>query len=167
MGRLASAINLGNYWLNTAYNGLARETSIVIAPYVNSMNLIITSRILGIVLTVSGLSLLFNKKGVRSLIEETTQSQGLLWLFGFFALVMGSILVVFNNVWSSGMQLLVTIIGWLTLIKGAFILLFPNTAISLSKKWDKNGLFAVSGLGALVLGLILLYAGFMQRSLLL
>jgi uncharacterized protein YjeT (DUF2065 family) len=124
------------------------------------MNLIITFRILGIVLTVSGLSLLFNKKGVRSLIEETTQNQGLLWLFGFFALVMGSILVVLNNVWGSGVQLLVTLIGWLTLIKGAFILLFPNTAVSLSKKWDKKGLFVFSGLGTLVLGLILLYAGF-------
>jgi uncharacterized protein YjeT (DUF2065 family) len=124
------------------------------------MNLILTSRILGIVLTVSGLSILFNKKGVRSLIEGTTQSQGLLWLFGFFALVMGSVLVVLNNVWGSGLQLLVTIIGWLTLIKGAFILLFPTTAISLSQKWDKSGLSVFSGLAALVLGLILLYAGF-------
>ena len=145
-----------------AFNELPRQTSLVHAN-INSMNPVITSQILGIVLTVSGLSLLFNKKGVTSLVEDLTRNQGLLWLLGFFALVMGAVLVGLNKVWSSGVQLLVTIIGWLTLIKGAFILLFPNTAVSLSKKWNNAGLFAFSGLGALVLGLILLYVGFISR----
>lgn len=73
---------------------------------------------------------------------------------------MGAVLVASNNVWSGPLvQVIMTIIGWLILIKGAFIVLFPDTTMSLSQKWSKNGLFVVSGVVALVIGLILLYAG--------
>jgi hypothetical protein len=70
--------------------------------------------------------------------------------------MLGVTVVVLNNVWTSGLPLLVTIIGWLMLIKGAFILLLPNTAASYYKRMNKNSLFIWAGILVLALGLVLL-----------
>jgi protein-S-isoprenylcysteine O-methyltransferase Ste14 len=74
---------------------------------------------------------------------------------------MGAVLIVMNNIWTSGLSLLITILGWLTLIKGAFLLLFPNLALSLYRKFNKDSVLMAGGIVAFILGLVLLYLGFM------
>jgi hypothetical protein len=118
----------------------------------------ILAKILGIVFTVVGLALLFNRKGAIAAIENVAQNLGLIWVFGFLTLVMGAVLVALDNTWNAGLlSLFITIIGWLAMLKGAYLLIFPNSAAILYKKWNKGGFIAVAGLIALILGLILLY----------
>ena len=124
------------------------------------MNIII-AQVLGIIFTVIGLSLFVDRKGLPSVIEESSNSQGFWWLYGLIALIFGAILIAFNNVWSSGLQLVVTLLGWLALLKGTFILVFPKTASSFYKKICKSNLVFCAGLVLFVFGLVLLYAGFM------
>ena len=112
---------------------------------------------MGITFTVMGLSLFFNKKISVALIEEVTKNGAILWTLGFITLTLGAVLVVFNNVWTSGLELFVTIIGWMTLLKGIFIMVFPNTTISMYKKYKDGSLLALGGAVVFVLGLILLY----------
>ena len=54
------------------------------------------------------------------------------------ALTMGAVLVVIHNIWGSRLQMLISLIGWLTLLKGAFILILPNSTVALYKKWKWN-----------------------------
>jgi hypothetical protein len=122
---------------------------------------IVLTQILGIVFTIFGLSIFTNKKGIMALMEEITKNQSFLWLVGFIVLIMGAVMVALNTVWNSGLlRLLVTIIGWLTLIKGIFILILPDVATSLYKKFNKESIFTVCGFVILILGLILTYRGF-------
>lgn len=122
---------------------------------------IIIAQIMGITFTVMGASLFFNKKASIALIEEATKNVAFLWILGFLTLTLGSTIVVFNNVWSSGVELFITIIGWLTLIKGAVILLFPDSSISLYKNYKNESLIAFGGAIAFILGLVLMYNGFL------
>ena len=85
---------------------------------------IVITQFLGIILTVMGLSVAIDRKEVSSALDKATQDRGFLWLWGFLILAMGTVIVVMNNVWTYGLPLVVTILGWLTLIKGAFLLLF-------------------------------------------
>jgi vacuolar-type H+-ATPase subunit I/STV1 len=118
----------------------------------------VLAHILGIVFVVVGLALIFNKKGTSTAIENIAQSLGLIWVFGFLALAMGAVFVALNNVWDSGLlSLFITIVGWLAILKGAFLLIFPSSAAMLYKKCNKTWYFVVIGLIALILGLILLY----------
>lgn len=122
---------------------------------------IIISQILGITFTVMGLSLLVNKKDTTNFISEVMRNKPLMWILGFLTTTLGATIVVFNNLWTSGLELFITIIGWLTLIKGITILVFPNFSVSYYKKVNKENILVIGGLIIVILGLILLYAGFM------
>jgi hypothetical protein len=122
---------------------------------------IIIAQILGIIFTTMAFSLFTNTKATIAFVEEITKNKALFWTLGLFTVSMGAIIVVFNNVWSSGLELFITIIGWLTLLKGIMMLVFPNTSVSYYKKVNKENMFALAGLIILILGIALLYAGFM------
>ncbi|MDD5318457.1 MAG: hypothetical protein PHF79_01355 [Candidatus Pacebacteria bacterium] len=121
---------------------------------------VVIAQALGIVFSVLGLSILVNKKGLVSFIEESGQSRGMVWFSGISALMIGAIIVALNNIWSSGLQLFITIIGWIALIKGIFILFFPNLTVLLYEKMNRYGVLIFGGIFTLVIGLILLYNGF-------
>ena|SRR5580704_4347162 len=122
---------------------------------------IVLTQTLGIIMTVVGISLLVSKKNAVALLETMTQSAAITWLSGFIALVFGAVIISLNNIWSgSSLQLFITVIGWLAILKGAFILVFPNTAVPFYKKANKGGLFVLVGVVVFVVGLILLYKGF-------
>ncbi len=122
---------------------------------------IIIAQILGITFTVLGLSLFINKKISTSLLEDATKNASIMWLFGFVSLMMGAVIVVFNNIWNPGLELFITILGWLALLKGIAILVFPNSLSSFYKRYNKSDMLAFAGVIVLILGLILLYNGFM------
>jgi len=126
------------------------------------MNTIILAQCLGIFVTVVGLSLIVSQKGERALLIAMTENSAVLWLIGLIALGFGAVIVSLNNVWSgTGIQLLITIIGWLAVIKGFFILVFPSTASPFYRKANNGALLATVGVIVFLLGLILLYGGFM------
>ncbi len=119
------------------------------------------AQFLGILLAVMGLSVVMDRKSVAAALEKTVQDRGFLWLWGFLILAMGAVIVVLNNIWTSGLlSLLITVLGWLTVIKGGFLLLFPNSSVSLYRWANKDGILIFGGIVAFVLGLILLYKGF-------
>ena len=122
---------------------------------------IIIAQILGIVLTVMGASVIINKNNVSGAIDEITRNKGFLWFFGFITLVMGTLLITLNNVWGYGwLRLFIVIVGWLTFLKGAFIILFPDYAVPFYKKCNKASILSLGGIIAFIIGLLLLYRGF-------
>ncbi len=123
---------------------------------------IVLAQIFGILLAVTGLSMLVNKKSMSAALTEAGQNQGFLWMLGFVALMMGAVFVVLSNVWNGGnMALVVTIIGWLILLKGIFILWFPSAAGSLYRKCTGGTALVWWGAIVFIVGLVLLYKGFM------
>lgn len=114
------------------------------------------AQMLGIMFLVLGLSMVFNKKWTAIAIEEMTKNQGIIWLAGFITLMLGATIVGLNNVWTSSLPLFITILGWLTVIKGATILIFPNFSFSYYRKMNKGNIFVWGGVFVTILGLILL-----------
>jgi len=118
---------------------------------------VVLAQILGIFFVVVGASMVVNKKATKAAMEEAVQNRGYLWMWGFLAILTGAVIVVLNNVWTSGLPLVITILGWLAIIKGVFILFFPDAAVSVYRKFNKEGLLVFSGLVVIVIGLILFY----------
>ena len=77
----------------------------------------IIAQVFGLIVTIFGLSIIVNHKSVIASLEKTVQSKGSLWVLGFIILIMGAVMVVFHNFWTSGLELFITIFSWLTLIK--------------------------------------------------
>lgn len=109
---------------------------------------------------VIGLSVATNKKSMFSLMEEMTRNRGFMWVLGMLALLIGAALIVLNNTLAYGLPLVATIVGWVALIKGCFLLLFPDSAASLYGKFNKSGIYTLWGVIIFLLGIVLLYLGF-------
>jgi len=120
------------------------------------MNTFVIAQVVGVFFAFVGISMLVNSKAAALAVEESVQNKGILWLWGFLAVLVGAVVVVLNNAWTSGLSILVAIIGWIALVKGAFILIFPGAAASLYKKCNKRWLFVLSGIVVLILGIVLL-----------
>jgi len=116
----------------------------------------VLAQILGMVFSVLGLSMVLNKKWMTLVVDEMFKNQGLTWLAGLITLLMGATIVVINNIWTSGLPLIITILGWLTLLKGVFLMLFPNISFSYYKKMNKENVFVWGGLFVFILGVMLL-----------
>jgi hypothetical protein len=114
--------------------------------------------LMGSALVIMGITL-FNKSYFNAVMTDLANSKGLLWVTGFITFVMGMVIVALYNVWSADWRVLVTLLGWLTVIKGAVIMLLPSSMMLLYRKYLSNHLLTYSGIYALVLGGLLLFLG--------
>ena len=114
--------------------------------------------LMGSALVIVGITL-FNKSYFNAVITDLANSKGLLWVTGFITFVMGTVIVALYNVWSADWRMLVTLLGWLTVIKGAVIMLFPSSMTLFYRRFLSNHLLTYSGIYALILRGLLLFLG--------
>ena len=113
------------------------------------------AQVLGVFFLFAGVSMLLNSKATAAALQATADNRGILWIWGMIALLIGAVIVVLNNTWTSGLPLFITILGWLALLKGAYIFLFPTSAAALYKSVSKGGFLIAAGLVSTVLGILL------------
>jgi hypothetical protein len=116
------------------------------------------SVLMGSAFVIVGITV-FNKSYFNAAMTDLVNSKGLLWLTGLITFVMGTVVVALHNVWSTDWRLLVTLLGWLTLVKGAIIMLFPSSITLVYQRFLSNRLLTFSGIYALLLGALLLLLG--------
>ena len=103
--------------------------------------------VLGIVLLIIGVSTLINKKSMAMVVEEVAKDRGALWIYGFIDLMVGLIFITL------GQFGIIAFIGWLGILKGAYLLLFPESAAAMYRKINKPSTFAFIGILTILLGL--------------
>ena len=93
-------------------------------------------------------------------------SPPVMYIAGAMALAAGLAIVLGHNVWSGGVRpVMVTLIGWLALIKGLiFLFLSPGAAESLIVGIHYGQLFYLYAAISLILGAYLTYGGFRSAS---
>lgn len=119
---------------------------------------IIIAQILGIVFVVLGMSLFTSKKATVSLVEEITKNGAMVWLFGFISLVMGSIIITFVNSWNSNIEIIITTLGYLMVLKGIALLILPDVVISIYKNSKTSAFLVWGGLIVFIIGAVLMFS---------
>jgi len=119
------------------------------------------AQLIGPLFLVMGLGMLVNGEGYRSMAQEFLASPALIYVAGLLAFVPGLAIVLLHNVWVFDWRLIITLLGWLSLIGGIFRLLFPRqvTAIGTAMLARHNFLMG-GGIAALALGAILTVIGY-------
>ena len=69
-------------------------------------------------------------------------------------------LVAFHNIWASNASLIITVLGWVALIKGLALLMFPLQTMKMYKGVLTGQNKAYIGYVVIALGIILLYFGY-------
>jgi hypothetical protein len=114
--------------------------------------------LMGTTLVILGITV-FNKPYFNAVMTDLANSKGLVWITGLITFVVGMVIVALHNVWSADWRVIVTLLGWLTVVKGAVILLFPSSMLLLYRRFLSDRLLTYSGIYAVVLGALLLFLG--------
>lgn len=116
-------------------------------------------QIIGIIYIAIALGLMINPSFYKKMISEMAQSSTILYLGGILALVVGYLLVTFYSVWAWEWSLIITIIGWMSLIKGLWMLIHPKSFVKIAKSMINTNVMVV-GIVAIVIGLLCAQLGF-------
>lgn len=126
-------------------------------------NSAVLARIIGPILIIVAVGVLLNLRNYRKLLDEFPASTSLLYLGGLMSLVFGILIVQFHNVWKLDWPLIITILGWGGVVKGALIMVFPKAVSRLADPYKKHtGLVIGWVLVALAIGILLTVMGYRE-----
>jgi hypothetical protein len=124
------------------------------------------SRLLGLYFLAFGIAMLFKRQSSAEVVNVVVHNPVLVFLVGAILVPAGLALVLGHNVWSGGaLPVVVTVVGWLALLKGLFFLLLPTDAaprLFAVLNYDRYSYIFVGYV--LLFGAYLTYAGFTSRS---
>lgn len=113
----------------------------------------------GISIVIVSFALLLNEKYLKTLFAEVENNATMLF-WGVVTLVIGLAMVLSYNVWDKSWQVIITIFGWLSLIKGAAILFVPESIKKWTRKIESSSYLPYALVVAIIIGLVLTYFGF-------
>ena len=86
-----------------------------------------------------GVGFLINKNGLKKMVS-VAQDDGFIFMTGFIALILGILHVLSFNMWEPDWRGLVTLLGWITLIKGFTRIAWPTWTKKMTKSFAKKNL---------------------------
>jgi hypothetical protein len=123
---------------------------------------IFLAKLLGIYCLIVGLTMMANRQTMVDAVNALIRSPPLVLLAGVFAVAVGLGLVIGHNAWSGGtLPVVVTLVGWASLIKGFALLALPPRQMAKLYEALRYERFYLAYVGVtLALGLYLTIAAF-------
>jgi len=122
---------------------------------------ILLAQLFGLFLILKGLFVLLRTSEVQKMLRDTRDNRSLLYAMGIGSTFFGLILTLSHNTWGSTPEVLVSMIGWITLLKGILILFAPHILLNLIRPMTSNQTDMRSfGSIVVLVGFYLVYVGF-------
>lgn len=123
---------------------------------------ILIAKIASVVYLSAGLGSIVSANYYRRLADDMFNNAALTYLMGFTAVIIGCLIVNYHNTWVKDWTILITIMGWLALIKGVLIITFPQFVQRVSDRIFKGRGLKTFPYVAISLGLLFGYFGFVH-----
>jgi len=122
---------------------------------------IFLAKLLGPYCIIIAIGILFNLKTYQKIMEDFSKNSALIYIGGIMALLFGLLITLFHNVWAANWTVIITIFGWAGLIKGAWLIILPNTLTKVTEAYQKNTALLIIPLAiVLVIGALLTVMGY-------
>ncbi len=95
------------------------------------------SKITALYLVIGSIGILINAKRFAAWVK-TLKTDVYIYIGGAFSLVIGLLMVLSHNIWVADWPVVVTVMGWLALIKGIMIMWYPDAVIKMSKIYHRR-----------------------------
>ena len=119
------------------------------------------AKLIGAYMAIIAAGFLINRKIYYLFIENFSKSPALTYMGASFSLIIGLLIVLVHNMWIWRWPVIITIFGWLALIKGIILVIFPGLAVKLTQVYHKReGLLAVNLIIFLLFGILLVIRGY-------
>ena len=124
------------------------------------MTTIILAKIFGLYFIALGLAFILNPDHFKGMYQQVRKDENFLLIGGVFALLIGIVIISIHNIWIFNWSVILTILGWWSLIKGFALLAYPGTIKYFSFIDNRSRVFyRLTGLVYTVFGLFLSYKG--------
>ena len=113
----------------------------------------------GISIVVISFALLIKEKHLKKIFSmlETEES---FFCWGFASFVIGIAMVLSHNIWVKNWQVVITVLGWLALLKGLALLFCPECMKKWAKKIENAPFLPIALVIMVFIGLVITYLGF-------
>ena len=125
---------------------------------------ILIAKIVSVIYLSASLGSFFSKDYYLRISEDMCKNAALTYMMGSVTVVFGFLIVNYHNLWGSDWTVLITIIGWLSLIKGVLIIVSPEFFQRLYGPFLTGGSLKIIPYVTLSLGLLFGYFGFVRGS---
>jgi len=114
-------------------------------------------KFMGYFMFLTGIALLLSKETRTTMLENMKNNDNFLIVMGYITLLIAIPIVILHNVWELSVLGLVTLMGWVMLIKG-FVFLVKPSIVKKKELSEKN--LKIRGLIGALIGLGLMYCGY-------
>ena len=94
---------------------------------------LVIAQMLGPLYVIVAVGLAVNSSLYQRLFDEFFESPALTFLGGFLALAFGLLILAFHPTWNADWTVIVTLVGWLGLLKGSLLIVRPGAVLGLSR----------------------------------
>ena len=126
-----------------------------------SVRTVFLARLLGLYCIIMAAAMLPRAEAFAVVVHAFMADAPLVLIAGVFTLFGGLAIVLLHNYWSGGaLAVIITLLGWLTLIKAVVLLVFPSARLMALYGGVSSAHILISGSLTLLLGIYLTVAGF-------
>ncbi len=121
------------------------------------------SKLFGLYYILAALCMILHKQAYVETVTGLLHNSPVMFVVGIITLIAGLAIVLAHNIWSGGaVAVVVTLIGWITLIKGTLFLFLPPETDGefFLTRLRYQQLFYMYAAISLVIGIYLTYGGF-------
>ena len=127
------------------------------------MTTLILARIFSFYFIVIGLTYFNTPSRIRAVLQAAQENVFAQYVAGIMALLIGGMIISVHNDWTLGWSVLLTVIGWIALVKGTLFILFPNVFLFFAKLRAKSDFFfQIMGVVITLVGLFFFYHGWLS-----
>lgn len=116
------------------------------------------AELIGPVYFAVGLGIFFSKDYYLKVYRDLEKETLAVLMGGISSLVIGLVILLNHNIWDSFLASMVTLIGWLALIKGLMLLVFPKAMNKFGDKIAQSGIINFVAFFAILLGAYISYS---------
>ncbi len=126
-----------------------------------SVRTVFLARLFGLYCIIIAAAMLPQPEAIVALVHAFVADAPLVLIAGVFTLFGGLAIVLLHNYWSGGaLTVIITLLGWLTLIKAVALLVLPPAKLVALYGGVSSAHILISGSLSLLLGIYLAVAGF-------
>ncbi|MBU0577949.1 hypothetical protein KJ742_03315 [Patescibacteria group bacterium] len=120
---------------------------------------IFVAKIIGVIYIAMSIGVLMGTISYKKMFQDIIKTPAINPLMSLFGIVIGMILIEYHNIWVWDWPVIITLIGWIGVVKGINFMIFPGFT-----KWFEpmftGSFMKIMPYFTLVFGLLMAYFGF-------
>ena len=110
------------------------------------------TKFIGLYLIAVGIGAVLTPNRMGDVLKGLRENAGLTFVTGILAFALGATLILVHNQWQDLIASAVSVIGWVALVKGFFLLALPQPFLTFGSLFQNAFLMRVWGLAVTALG---------------